>query len=164
MAPAGIKIAVDSAVAVPDGGDIVLTQRETVNDAWDLPVSATMDPFLERHPEWADYATMEGTFEWKWYYAFQQVGDQTVEPLSIAYRDGRMRRDGLSAMLSWLSPPAKIERVFQSLSQTDTSAAATYENRVRTFHAELRDYYYPLMFKDAPFTDEAVSTRPSFSN
>lgn len=164
VAPAGIKMAVDSAVAVPDGGDIVLTQREAVNDAWDLPVSATMDPFLERHPEWADYATMEGTFEWKWYYAFQQVGDQTVEPLSIAYRDGRMRRDGLSAMLSWLSPPAKIERVFQSLSQTDTKAAATYENRVRTFHAELRDYYYPLMFKDAPFTDEAISTRPSFSN
>lgn len=122
-----------------------------------------MDPFLERHPEWAEYATMEGTFEWKWYYAFQQVGDQKVEPLSVAYRDGRQKRDQLSAAFSWLSPPAKIERVFQSLARTDTRAAATYEQKVRAFHAELRDYYYPLMFTDAPFTEDAISTRPSYS-
>ena len=76
LAPAGIKLAVDTAITVPDGGDIILTQREAVNDAWDLPVSATMEPFLERHPDWTDYATIEGAFEWKWYYAFQQVGDQ----------------------------------------------------------------------------------------
>ncbi|MEO1189470.1 MAG: DUF3526 domain-containing protein, partial [Pseudomonadota bacterium] len=163
IAPAGIKMAVDTAITVPDGGDIVLTQREAVNDAWDLPVSATMDPFLERHPDWADYATIEGTFEWKWYYAFQQVGDQTVEPLSVAYREGRKRRDDLSAALSWLSPPAKVERVFQSLAGTDTKASAAYENRVRAFHAELREYYYPLLFPDRPFTDEAVSLRPSYA-
>lgn len=164
VAPAGIKMAVDAAVAVPDGGDIILTQREAVNDAWDLPVSATMDPFLERHPDWADYATIEGTFEWKWYYAFQQVGDQTVEPLSEAYREGRMRRDDLAAALSWLSPPAKIERVFQSLAKTDRSAAADYEDQIRAFHADLRAYYYPKLFRDEPFTDEAIANRPGFGS
>lgn len=163
VTPAGIKMAVDTAIAVPDGGDIILTQREAVNDAWDLPVSATMDPFVERHPEWADHTTIQGTFEWKWYYAFQQVGDQTVEPLSDAYRDGRMRRDGLSATLSWLSPPAKIERIFQSIARTDTHAAADYESRVRAFHADLREYYYPLLFLDEPYTDEAIAERPRFS-
>ncbi|MEM9054975.1 MAG: DUF3526 domain-containing protein, partial [Pseudomonadota bacterium] len=127
VAPAGIKLAVDSAISVPDGGEIVLTQREAVNDAWDLPASETMEPFLERHPEWADYSELENTFEWKWYYAFQQVGDQTAEPLSVAYSDGRTRRDELSAVLSWLSPPAKVERMFQSIAKTDTKAAADYE-------------------------------------
>ncbi|MEL7540089.1 MAG: DUF3526 domain-containing protein [Pseudomonadota bacterium] len=164
VAPAGIKMAVDSAISVPEGGDIILTQREAVNDAWDLPVSATMEPFLERHPQFADYATIEGAFEWKWYYAFQQVGDQTVEPLSEAYRDGRIRRDELAAALSWFSPPAKIERVFQSIAQTDINANAAYESRVRAFHAKLRDYYYPLMFMDEPFTDDAISKRPAYSN
>lgn len=162
VAPAAMKTAVDAAIIVPDGGEIILTQREAVNDAWDLPVSATMDPFLTRHPEWADYAEMEGTFEWKWYYAFHQVGDQTAEPLSLAYRNGRDRRDNLSAALSWLSPPAKIERVFQSIAQTDTKATAEYERQVRDFHAALRAYYYPKLFRDEPFTDEAVTTRPVF--
>lgn len=162
VAPAAMKTAVDASITVPDGGEIILTQREAVNDAWDLPVSATMDPFLERHPEWADYTEMESTFEWKWYYAFQQVGDQTAEPLSMAYREGRDRRDSLSAALSWLSPPAKVERVFQSIAKTDTKAAATYEDRVRAFHVELRAYYYPGLFRDDPFTDEAVMARPDF--
>lgn len=163
VAPAGIKMAVDTAIVVPDGGDIILTQREAVNDAWDLPVSATMDPFVERHPEWADHTTIQGTFEWKWYYAFQQVGDQTVEPLSEAYREGRARRDALASKLSWLSPPAKIERVFQSIARTDTRAATDYETRVRAFHAELREYYYPLLFLDQPYTDEALAERPGYS-
>jgi len=158
-----MKTAVDAAITVPDGGEIILTQREAVNDAWDLPASATMDPFLERHPDWADYTEMESTFEWKWYYAFQQVGDQTAEPLSIAYREGRERRDRLSAALSWLSPPAKVERIFQSMAESDTKAAAEYEDRVRAFHAELRAYYYPGLFRDEPFTDAAIQTRPAFS-
>lgn len=164
VAPAAMKTAVDAAIIVPDGGEIILTQREAVNDAWDLPVSATMEPFLARHPEWADYTAMESTFEWKWYYAFQQVGDQTAEPLSHSYHSGRDRRDSLSAALSWLSPPAKVERVFQSIAETDTKAAADYENRVRVFHAELRSYYYPNLFRDEPFTDEAIKARPVFGD
>ena len=162
IAPGAMKAGIDASIAVPDGGEIVLTQREAVNDAWDLPVSATMDPFLERHPEWADYAEMEGTFEWKWYYAFHQVGDQIAEPLSLAYRDGRDRRDVLAGALSWLSPPTKVERIFQSLAETDTKAATKYEDSIREFHSELRAYYYPGLFRDDPFTDEVIRTRPGF--
>ena len=162
IVPAGLKVGIDASVPVPDGGDIVLTQREAVNDAWDLPVSATMDPFLERHPDWADHTDMDSTFEWKWYYAFQQVGDQTVESLSMAYREGRERREQLAAVLTWLSPPAKIERVFQSIAQTDASASARYEARIRAFHEDLRKFYYPGLFLDTPFDDEAISARPEF--
>ena len=58
-----------------------MLQRESVNDAWDLPKEETMQVFLERHPEWADHAKIERPFEWKWYYAFQQVGDLKTEKI-----------------------------------------------------------------------------------
>lgn len=109
VVPAAIESSVEAAVPVPDGGEIMLTQREAVNDAWDLPKSATMEPFLERHPEWADYAGISQSFEWKWYYAFQQVGDQIAEPLSRAYRQGRTRRDRLAGTLAWLAPPRAFD-------------------------------------------------------
>ncbi|MEO1641915.1 MAG: DUF3526 domain-containing protein, partial [Pseudomonadota bacterium] len=162
IAPAAMKTGIDTAVSVPDGGEIMLTQREAVNDAWDLPKDATFDPFLERHPEWADYTAMDSTFEWKWYYAFQQVGDQTAEPLSTAYREGRERRETMASILSWLSPPAKVERVFQSLAETDMDAALEYEDRIRDFHANLRAFYYPGLFRGDAFTNEAIEARPSF--
>ncbi|MEM1106941.1 MAG: DUF3526 domain-containing protein [Pseudomonadota bacterium] len=161
--PALFKAGVDAAIPVPDGGDIVLAQREAVNDAWDLPVSATMDPFLERHPEWAGHTGMEGTFEWKWYYAFQQVGDQTAEPLSQAYRAGRERRERVADVLTWALPPAKVERALQSIARTDARAQARYEAQVRAYHAALRAYYYPGLFLDTPFDDAAVVERPNYT-
>lgn len=162
VAPAAIKAAVDAAIAVPQGGDIMFTQREAVNDAWDLPKEATMTPFVERHPDMEPYAEIEGTFEWKWYYAFQQVGDQTAEPLSVAYREGRARRDALAGRLAWLSPPAKLERALQRMAGTDAAAALQYEDEVRAFHAGLRAFYYPPMFKGEAVTDAALAARPSF--
>ena len=162
VAPAAIKAGVDAAISVPEGGDIILTQREAVNDAWDLPKEATMTPFLERHPELAPHATIEGTFEWKWYYAFQQVGDQIAEPLSIAYREGRVRRDALAGRLAWFSPPAKLERALQRMAGTDTAASLQYEDEVRAFHSELRAYFYPPMFKGEPVTDAVLAERPNF--
>ncbi len=163
VTPAAIKSGIDSAIPVPDGGDIILAQREAVNDAWDLPKEATMEPFLQRHPEWAGHAEVTRPFEWKWYYAFQQIGDQTAEPLSEAYRNGRLQRDRLASALSWLSPPAKLERVFQRVAGTDTRAAAAYEARVRDFHAVLRAYYYPYLFRDTSFEAKLIAERPEFA-
>ncbi len=162
VVPAAIGPAVEAAAPIPDGGEIMLTQREAVNDAWDLPKDATMDPFIERHPEWADYTEVSQPFEWHWYYAFQQVGDQTAEDLSQAYREGRLRRDRLAAALAWLSPPALGQRALQALAGTNMEAALAYEQRVRDFHAALRNYYYPRLFRGEEFTEASVRQRPEF--
>ena len=162
IVPAAIKISVEAAVPLPDGGEILLTQREAVNDAWDLPKAATMEPFIERHPAWADYTEVSQPFEWKWYYAFQQVGDQTVEPLSQAYRDGRIERDRLAGSLAWLSPPALAERAMQALADTNVAATLTYEQRVRAFHKALREYYYPRLFRGEPVSTVSIEQRPQF--
>ncbi len=162
IVPAAVKLSVEAAVPLPDGGDILLTQREAVNDAWDLPKSATMEPFIERHPEWADYTEVSQPFEWKWYYAFQQVGDQVAEPLSSAYREGRIGRDRMAGTLAWLSPPALAERALQAIAGTNMAAALAYEQHVRDFHAELRNYYYPRLFRGEQVTNASLGQRPQF--
>ena len=148
---------------IPAGADIILTQREAVNQAWDLPKAATMDAFVERHPEWADHAQIEQPFEWRWYYAFQQVGDQVAEPLSQAYRNGIGKRDRLVGRLSWLSPPVWTNRTLQSLADTDVTAMQDYEQQIRDFHAALRHYYYPFLFEEQTLTPAAVADRPEFT-
>jgi len=163
IVPATIKGSVEAAVPLPDGGTIMLTQREAVNDAWDLPKSATMEPFIERHPEWAEYAEISESFEWKWYYAFQQVGDQIAEPLSTAYREGRIKRDRLAGRLAWLSPPALVERTLQGIAGTSMTDSIAYEQRVRDFHSTLRHYYYPRLFRDEAVSDASLRERPEFS-
>ncbi|MEM1403075.1 MAG: DUF3526 domain-containing protein [Pseudomonadota bacterium] len=162
VGPAAGKLAVDRLVPIPEGADILLTQREAVNDAWDLPKEATMTPFVKEHPEWSDYAETEQSFEWKWYYAFQQVGDQRVAPISEAYRAGRVARDRAAGTLAMFAPPALLERYLQKLAGTDLAAHLAYEQRIRAFHRELRNYYYPKLFREEPYEAAALEKLPDF--
>lgn len=164
--PATLTQAISRSVPLPDGGEIVLTQREAVNDAWDIPKEETYATFLKRHPEWANYTewdTADG-FEWKWYYAFQQVGDQTAEPLSEAYRKGQARRDEIAKWSSLISPATLLQRTMERLAGTDMRAAISYEQSVRDFHANLRAWHYPKMFKSDNFnSDWAIGAVPTFN-
>ena len=161
--PAGGRLTIDKVTPIPSGAEILMTQREAVNDAWDLPIEDTMQPFVLRHPEWVNTAEITELFEWKWYYAFQQVGDQKTESLSEAYRAGRAERERLAGWVAWLAPPALFERSFQQLAGTDMTSVLDYEARVRAFHSDLRSFYYPGLFGDEPFDRISIDNLPVFS-
>lgn len=162
LVPALGKAAIDAGHPVPDGGDILLLQRESVNNAWDIPKQATMKPFLERRPEWADYADIPRPFEWKWFFAFQQVGDQQAEPLAIQYRSARIARNEAAGIAAFLSPASLVERYFQHLARTDAAAMIAYEDAVRSYHAELRAFYYPLLFRDEAYDPALLDALPRY--
>ncbi len=161
--PAGGRVVIELLVPIPTGAEILMTQREAVNDAWDLPVEDTMEPFVERHPKWAGYTYTGEGFDWGWYYAFQQVGDQRAEHLSQAYTAGRVERDRLAGLFAIAAPPALLERLLQNLAGTDMRSVLDYEGRVRAFHAELRSFYYPGLFRDDPFDPGLLADLPQFS-
>ena len=133
-------------IPVPQGGEILLKQRETVNRAWDIPQEPTMQAFFARHPQWQNRQVPADGFDWGWYYAFQQVGDQSVEALTTALRDGVRDRDAFMQTASLLSPPLLVDRLFARLAETDVAAFQRYESCVRDFHADLRDAHYPMIF------------------
>lgn len=162
VVPAISKAAIETANPVPDGGKILLLQRETVNDAWDLPKEATMESFIEQYPQWRDYSVIEEGFEWKWYYAFQQVGDQTVAPLAKQYREARIERDREAGLVSLLSPTSFVERSLEKLARTDASPMVAYEDRVRDFHEELRQFHYPLLFREVEYDADRLRDLPRY--
>ena len=162
LVPAGAKAAIEASHPLPDGAEILMLQREAVNDAWDLPKEATMGPFLARHPHWRSHARIDRPFEWKWYYAFQQVGDQRAQPIVEAYREGRLARDEAAGLAAFLSPASLVERGFERLARTDTRAMIAYEDSVRDFHAQLRAFYYPFLFRDPPYDPIAFERLPRY--
>ena len=100
---------------------------------------------------------------WKWYYAFQQVGDQTAEPLSSAYRAGQAQRDAMAQWSSFISPTTLLQRTIESLAGTDMASAIDYDQRVRDFHAHLRKWHYPRLFLAEVFdVNQALQTLPKY--
>ena len=106
---------------------------------------------------------MESSFHWKWYYAFQQVGDQQAAELSQAYRDSIVKKDDASGILSLISPPMLTQRLMLSLADTDVEASLAYEQSVRDFHGSLREFFYPLLFKKGDFNSQELVNIPTYS-
>lgn len=163
--PIAGKVYIESAVVGVNGTEVALVQRETVNDAWDLPKSVTMDAFYASHPEWADSAPINEEWHWKWYYAFHQVGDETAAGLAREYRETMLARDELTAKFAFLSPAIAIQRRLEALAQTNLDASLAFEVQVREYHEKIRRAYYPVLFRDVPFSKERLAqiTIPDFS-
>jgi ABC-2 type transport system permease protein len=56
-----------------------------------------------------------------------------------------------------------LERSLQALAGTDVRASLAYEARVRDFHAALRAFYYPRLFRHEVFDPAALETLPRFA-
>lgn len=156
------RMAIIETTPLPESGEILMLQREVVNGAWDKPKEHTMDAFVATHPEWREQAKVDLLFEWKWYYAFQQVGDQEAAALSGRYRSGIEARELAAWWLGLVSPPLLLQKGLTCLARTDLSAALAYEDSVRAFHKEMRHFYYPLLFGKEPFNPAPLQQHPVY--
>jgi len=164
VGPAAGHLAVNAAVPIPSGAELARENREAVHGAWDRPRAETMARFVSSHPEWAPYAAIDRPFHWKWYFAFQQLGDEHVAERSRAYRDGIERRERLAGAIGWVLPPIGLQRALHRLARTDVAAQLEYQERIRAFHAELRAFYWPYVFREQPFGPADFARTPRFAS
>ena len=155
--PIAGKVYIEGSVTGIKGAEVALVQREAVNDAWDLPKSTTMEAFYASHPEWSDSAPINEEWHWKWYYAFQQVGDELAADLAQEYRAAMLARDQLTARFAFISPAVAIQRQFEALAHTNLDASLAFEDQVREYHEHIRRAYYPVLFREVPFSGERLA-------
>lgn len=153
-------LAINSAIPVRQGVELTLAQREAVHAGWDRPKDATMQAFFKYHPEWRDTAPIKGGFHWKWYYAFQHLGDLSVAKQTQAYRAGLEARDTWTRRIGYLLPSVGVQVIIHQLASTDLAAQLSYQDRIRRYHEQLRRFYYPYIFDDRPFTQSEFLKAP----
>lgn len=162
VVPTLANVLINRAIPVDQGGEIALAQREAVNRAWDIPREETMARFYAGHPEWSTSAPLPPKFHYKWYFAFHQVGDESVADQVRAYRAGLERRDATARSLGWVLPSVGVQALLSRLAETDLRAQLAYQDRVRAFHGALRRFYYGYLFTDRPFAKSDFDKAPRF--
>jgi ABC-2 type transport system permease protein len=160
--PALAHLAINNAIPVGQGVELTLAQREAVHDGWDKPKNESMQAFFKAYPEWKDTAPVKNGFHWKWYYAFQHVGDLTVTDKAMAYRKGLQSRDRWTQRIGFVLPAVGIQTLIHRTAQTDLTAQLAYQDRIRAFHAQLREFYYPYVFNEMPFREEDFANTPKW--
>lgn len=162
LVPALLNLALVTAFPVTEGLSLTVKQRQESHAAWDKPRAVTMEKFFAHNPDWSGTPPIEGRFAWRWYYAMQQVGDDSVAAESANYRRNLRARQAAITRLAWLAPAAYAQLVLSARAGTDLDAHLDYLDRVRAFHAEVRKKFYPLFFAEATLTPADYATFPRF--
>lgn len=160
--PSLANLAITQRIPVSQGVELMLKQRQNVHGAWDQPREATMQRFFRSHPQWQDTAPLPLKFHWKWYYAFQQLGDESVAAEVADYRAGLLARQQWTEALGWLLPGVAAQALLHRLADTDLPAQLAYQRRIEAFHDEIRAFYYPYVFDERPFGAEDFAKRPRY--
>ncbi len=160
--PALSNVLIERAIPVGEGTEIARAQRDAVNHAWDIPREVTMQRFYASHPEWQHSAPLGTAFHYKWYLAFHQNGDEAVAPAVKAYRAGIERRSAAATGLGWMLPPVGLQALLTRMAGTDMQAHLAYQDRIRAYHAQLRQFYYGYLFEDRRFGEQDYRLAPRF--
>ncbi len=161
--PALTHLAINIAIPVRQGVELTLAQREQVHAGWDAPVEQTMQAFFSEHPEWRDTPPITGGFHWKWYYAFQHLGDVSAAASSRAYREALRARNRWTNHAGILLPAVAVQAIVHRMARTDLLAGLDYMERIRAFHERLRRFYYPYIFNETPFREADFLGAPRWS-
>ncbi|MCU0728700.1 MAG: DUF3526 domain-containing protein [Sphingopyxis sp.] len=164
IVPTLALLAINDRHPVRQGVELTLAQREEVHAGWDRPKAETMAAFIRLYPEWADRAEVESGFHWKWYYAFQHLGDRAVAAQTAAYRRALLARDAETRALGWVLPGVGVQYILHRQARTDLRAQLDYQDRIRQFHERVRRYYYPYIFNERPFRAAEFANAPRWTD
>jgi len=166
LVPSLLNGYVTAAQPLPQGLALTMQQREAIHGGWDRPKAETMTRFFTDYPQYRDTAAIKERFVWRWYYAFQYLGDKSAAPLAAAYAQGLRQRHELAGRLAWLSPAVVLQSSLTALAGTDLPAHLAFQQSATRYHDTLRAFYYPFLFKKIPFThaDYAREPRHTFTS
>ena len=161
LVPGLLNVFVSAARPVPQGLELTIKQREEIHGGWDKPKTETMNRFFALYPQFRDTVTIKERFVWRWYYAFQHLGDQSVQELAAAYTNGLRQRYELVNRLSWLSPAINTQTSLNALAGTDLPAHLAFQQSATRYHDALRGFYYPYLFNKVAFTHADYAKEPT---
>jgi ABC-2 type transport system permease protein len=149
MAPALTNLLSGALLPVGHGFELTMQARQVMNDGWDKPKQETFHKFLAAHPQWREQCKPEFTkFTWTWYYAMQQVADDSVAEQAQQYRARLLERQRWAELVGLVCPPINAQLLLDRLAGTDLQAQLDYWSSVERAHENLQAEFYPRIFRE----------------
>ena len=159
IAPASISGVISTAYPMPEAFATVVKSRDGYHTKWDQDKGPTIQKFVKRYPQFAQYKHPEGArFSWFWYFAMQQMGDDEAATQSKELQQKIKHRIQLSKRLSLLFPSAHTQLALNNLASADLQNQLDFMQALEKFHEEKRLYFYPKIFDEAASDTEKWDT------
>jgi ABC-2 type transport system permease protein len=160
LAPAIANVVVAIRYPLPEALELTVRQRQGYHGAWDRPVRETMAALYAQYPEWEGFAVPEDRYSNAWYYAMQQRGDQEAAPAAGRYFTRLEQRSGAMAGAAALIPPVALQLALNSVAQTDLDSHLRYLDSVKSYHEELKRFFFPVIFNERSIAEVDWAAAP----
>ncbi len=147
LLPAGINAYVTSKYPVPEALSAAIAQRDGYHVKWDTDKQATIEKFYRHYPQFKKYGYPTDGFNWLWYYAMQQMGDDDSKKQRDAFNKKITLRENKSNQIASVIPNMHLQLAFNQLAGTSMSQQLEYLNATDAFHEKLRLFFYPKIFE-----------------
>jgi len=148
LLPAGINAYITNKYPVPEALSTMISQRDGYHTKWDTDKKETLQKFYNHYPQFQEFGYPTEGFNWTWYYAMQQMGDDDSAKDTEALWQKMAERETASKQLSAFLPNMHLQLAFNELAGTSLDQHLNFLDATGNFHEELRLFFYPEIFKE----------------
>ena len=146
LLPAGVNAYIATKYPFPEAMSTAIAQRDGYHVKWDTDKRETIEKFYQHYPQFERYGYPTEGFNWLWYYAMQQMGDDDSHDEQTALADKIRARELNSVLISSFIPNLYLQLTFNQLVGTSMQQHLDYLNEAEQYHEELRLFFYPKVF------------------
>lgn len=139
---------------VNEAYDTFLKQRDGYHTKWDKDQDSTIHAFLEHYPQYRHYEWKSPKFNYLWFYAMQQMGDDEAAAMSKAMFEKLHQRQRAAGYAALFLPSMQAQLQFTDISGTGLQRHLQYLDSTAIFHEKKRLHFYPRIFGDSAVAGE----------
>jgi ABC-2 type transport system permease protein len=154
LLPASVNNFLANKYPVPEVLSTMVKQRDGYHEKWDMDKEVTMNKFFAHYPQYKNYTWTHEGFDWLWYYAMQQMGDDESYEQSQAMREKIMQREKASLAIGLAIPTMHTQLLFNDIARSSLHNHLEFLDQTQAFHEKMRLYFYPKIFENASVKNE----------
>ncbi|GIQ61142.1 hypothetical protein Flavo103_42770 [Flavobacterium collinsii] len=152
--PAVINTYIVNKYPIPEALELTVKQRNAYHEKWDMDKKITMNKFYQHYPQFKRYSLPNTEFNWLWYYAMQQAGDDDSVEQSQELQSKLEQRNKASQFISQFFPTLHAQLQLNEIAKSDLGNQLLFLKETKHFHEKMRLYFYPKIFDNAPVVKE----------
>ena len=147
LLPAGVNAYIVTKYPFPEAMSTAIAQRDGYHVKWDTDKRETIEKFYQHYPQFERYGYPTEGFNWLWYYAMQQMGDDDSNAEQMALDEKIRLREQSSALISSFVPNLHFQLTLNQLAGTSMRQHMDYLEEAEAYHERLRLFFYPKVFE-----------------
>lgn len=155
IVPAGVNAFIVNQYKIPEALELTLQQRNAYHEKWDMDKNETVEKFFKHYPQFRTYKMpADKDFNWLWYYAMQQMGDDESAVQSKELQAKLEQRNRAGELIAQFIPTLHTQIQLNEIAKSDLRNQLLFLKETTKFHEKLRLHFYPKIFENAPVEEQ----------